>query len=190
MPSQASRRDSFIRSFSPSSLSPLAPPLPPSSPHMTSARLSLTLFLSLVLALKAAELNRCCWGKKEKEQHNQTWRFWIFFLSYFYWMSLQEISFLQTMCSCGCSELNSLNFSCTVSINIRGKKIINQQCRLLQRSQPHTVSRSAKSTLTGSEDAPRPLLQQDEQSLTFLVLHISNSVKPLLLHLSRPTLIK
>lgn len=31
--------------------------------HMTSARLSLTLFLCLVLALKAAELKRCYWRK-------------------------------------------------------------------------------------------------------------------------------
>lgn len=36
----------------------------PLSPHMTSARLSLTLFLCLVLALKAAELKRCYLRKK------------------------------------------------------------------------------------------------------------------------------
>lgn len=38
--------------------------------HMTSARLSLTLLLSLVLALKAAELKRCC-GDKQAERREQ-----------------------------------------------------------------------------------------------------------------------
>lgn len=48
------------------------PPFAPSSSfcHMTSARLSLTLFLCFVLALKAAELKRCCSKRKEKKR---TW---------------------------------------------------------------------------------------------------------------------
>jgi hypothetical protein len=41
-----------------------SPPILSFIPHITSALLSLTLFLSLVLALKAAELNRCCEGNK------------------------------------------------------------------------------------------------------------------------------
>lgn len=36
--------------------------------HMTSARLSLTLLLSLVLALKAAELKRCCGDKQARRR--------------------------------------------------------------------------------------------------------------------------
>lgn len=64
----------------------------PSSPfsYMTSARLSLTLFLCLVLALKAAELKRCCWTEKIKKHEcnniyilfsgcNHTG--WLFFIS-------------------------------------------------------------------------------------------------------------
>lgn len=42
-----------------------------SSSHMTSALLSRTLLRCLVLALKAAELKRCCWRKRlEDECHN------------------------------------------------------------------------------------------------------------------------
>lgn len=53
----------------PSQYSPGSSSVIPSSSfhHMTSARLSLTLFLCLVLALKAAELKRCCWRRKDKK---------------------------------------------------------------------------------------------------------------------------